>query len=173
MRKKCGLFTASIVILGLQVAIAQNYPPEELLQKRVPDFVAFEGVVRLMGQVEEKFSPANGRGNPGLRSAVVKRMNLSESDFTTLLGVSRSLNGKLRALDAQAKAIVVRERNTRKGSVPTSPPPELLDLQRQREEAVKDAMKTADIQLSQQGRTNLHDYGTALFGNRARVIKTK
>jgi len=106
------------------------------------------------------------RGEPAddLASAVATQAGLTEADSEAIGRVAARLRAQVAPLDQRAKQIIQDARQKypggrlEPGTLPPTPPPELSDLQRQRDALVDLAAQDLEQELSPAGLAKLEDH---------------
>lgn len=137
----CQLLALLAVLCGILVSLM----PVELLSQSVPpnppvfpDPIVYEGFVRNLALINRKADDLDrscGRDSH-LKEAVCGGLGLGVQDCVVVLQAARDLEAQLAQVDKQARGVIdetrKRHKERRAGSVLPPPPPELAQLQAER-----------------------------------------
>jgi hypothetical protein len=155
------------------IAKAQNaLPPASLMQRSISQIAAYGGAMRIIATVDAKARALDSQGiaSSGLRTAVAQKIGLGTLEFALFVQICRDADTKMQTLDSQAKQIISNTKaqfinQGAPGSAKLPPPPaQLLALQKQKDDIVRQAMVSLDGQLSADGRKHIDEYVHSLLG---------
>ncbi|MEN6536979.1 MAG: hypothetical protein ABFD89_25215 [Bryobacteraceae bacterium] len=116
----------------------------------------------LQEQAERRESSGHSAGSAARAFAV--KAGLSDTETEAMLGVAARMRSRVQPLDDRARAIIQAAKQKYPGGLlppGTSPPPlppELVELQRQRDSIVAEAVRELDGELKPAGLAKLHTY---------------
>jgi hypothetical protein len=130
---------------------------------------SYEGLLRSLAVISRKSDDLDAAGNKTqkLKQGVCDSLAVASADCGLIFQTAVAMDALLQALDQQAKTVIdnVRKQHPHKpqadGTVLPPPPPELNQLQAQREAIVRSAASTLQQQLSAAGEAALANYLTA------------
>jgi hypothetical protein len=157
--RRAALWFAAFLAALVPVASAQN-PPQ------VPEWVVYWHVFHDVAQLNRMADNAAREGNdqPSLRTLVARRARLNDNDAQTLKRIALQCESDVAALDAKAQVIILRFRAQFPYGIATQgmplppPPPELRDLQRQRDSIILSARDSLRAALGEEAFLKLDSF---------------
>lgn len=161
------LVTVVAVLPGILVSLmpvelpSQSVPPNPPV---FPDPIVYEGFVRNLALINRKADDLDRSGGRGshLKEAVCGGLGLGVQDCVVVLQAARDLEAQLAQVDKQARGVIdeigKRHKERRAGSVLPPPPPELAQLQAERNSLVEAGADTLKQQLTSSGLKTLSNY---------------
>jgi hypothetical protein len=128
--------------------------------------------MRIIATVEAKARTLDSQGitSSGLRTAVAQKTGLGTLEFALFVQICRDADTKMQMLDSRATQIIsnTKAQFNHQGAPSSAkvppPPAQLLALQKQKDDIVRQAMASMDGRLSADGRKHIDDYVHSLLG---------
>jgi hypothetical protein len=160
-----------LVVLAVNGGLIRSFAQAPLPQVR--EVAAYSALIAAMARVEEK---TRTQARAGLRNAVVAKIGLSPSDFSSFLDLCKTAEERIRPLDSRAGEIIAATRAKYKGGKagPVPPPPaELLALQAEKDNIVRETISTFDTRLTVGGRAKVAAYLASLLAVQGQASRGK